>query len=260
MNADRIDRALKVLGYLSQHPEGRNLKQLSDDLGLPMSSTHDLLQAMVEIGAVRLSGPRTYLLGARSVSLSLAVVDSISLRNVARPQLETLSVEIGENVYLAMRSGDSVTYVDRVEASQLLSVVIRLGGERPLHSTSVGKLMAAFNADLEQKVLSSSSLPSYTPFTLVNRDTLRSEFARIRAQGYSMSDGESVEGIIGLSTPIFDHSGQVPAAIHVSAPHGRLATDRRPFVIDRLQQSAAVVSRQLGADEDMLAFHAAADR
>jgi DNA-binding IclR family transcriptional regulator len=254
MNPDRIERALNVLDYLSQHPQGRSLKHLSEDLGLPMSSTHDLLQAMVEINAVRLSGPKTYLLGSRSVSLSLTIVDSISLRNVARPQLVELSSEIGENVYLAMRTGDSVAYVDRVEASQLLSVVIRLGGERPLHGTSVGKLITAFSPDLEQRVLSSSNLPSYTSFTLVNREELKSEFARIRNQGFSMSDGESVEGIIGLSTPIFDHDGNVPAAIHVSAPHGRLAADRRPFVIDRLRETSAAISRNLGASPELSRF------
>jgi len=138
MNPDRIDRALSVLRNLSQHPDGRTLKHLSEDLGLPMSSAHDLLQAMVDIDAVRTIGPRNYALGTKAVVLSLTIVDSISLRSVARQYLATLSSAISENVYLGVRNGDTVCYVDRFEASQVLSVVMQLGSERPLHASSVG--------------------------------------------------------------------------------------------------------------------------
>jgi len=248
MNPDRIDRALSVLRNLSQHPDGRTLKHLSEDLGLPMSSAHDLLQAMVDIDAVRTIGPRNYALGTKAVVLSLTIVDSISLRSVARQYLATLSSAISENVYLGVRNGDTVCYVDRFEASQVLSVVMQLGSERPLHASSVGKLLAAYNPDLEQQVLSASTVTPYTPFTKTNRDELRAEYARIREQGFSMSDGESVEGIVGLSTPIWDHTGTAVAAVHVSAPRGRLAEDRRPFIIDQLRQTGAAISTQLGAE------------
>ena len=57
-----------------------------------------------------------------------------------------------------MRSGNTVTYADRYEAGQNLSVVMKLGGSRPLHGSSIGKLFTAFNADLEAKVLDSEGL------------------------------------------------------------------------------------------------------
>ncbi|WP_435070357.1 IclR family transcriptional regulator [Amycolatopsis thermoflava] len=252
MNPARIDRALAVLGYLAQHHDGRSVKHLSDDLGLPMSSTHDLLQAMVDIGAVRLAGPRTYALGPRSIGLALSIVDSVKLRHVARPHLAQLCEQVNENVYLAVRSGDDVVYADRYEASQLLSVVIQLGGGRPLHGSAVGKLIAAYNPDLEARALGASRLEQFTPFTLTNRDQLRAEYAAIRDQAYSISDGESVEGIIGLATPVIDASGTVIAAVHICAPRGRLAPDRRPMVLTQMLQTGVQISRQLGAPDDML--------
>jgi len=195
MNAARIDRALSVLGYLAHHHEGRSLTHLSNDLSLPMSSTHDLMQALVEIGVVRLAGPRTYALGPRAVGLALSIVDSVQLREVARPFLRELSEEINENTYLAVRSGNEVIYADRIEASQQLAVVIRLGDPRPLHVTAAGKLIAAFNPDLANRVLTSSRLEQYTPFTLTNRAALRAEYDAIRQRGYSVTDGESVEAL-----------------------------------------------------------------
>ncbi|GGN62073.1 IclR family transcriptional regulator [Streptomyces albiflavescens] len=252
MNPARIDRALSILGYLAQHPEGCTLKSLCDGLSLPMSSAHDLLQALVELDAVSLLGQRTYTLGPRSVVLALSIVDSVDLRHVSRPYLADLCGEINENTYLAVRSGNTVMYADRHEAGQTLSVVIKLGGSRPLHSSAVGKLMAAYNPELEQRVLQASQLERFTPHTLVNRDALREEFERVRACGYSVSDGESVEGIVGLATPIVDAAGAVTAAVHVSAPRGRLSHDRLPFVVAAMSHAGAEISRQLGAAQDRI--------
>ncbi|MFJ4465949.1 IclR family transcriptional regulator [Streptomyces sp. NPDC089424] len=250
MNPARIDRALVILGYLAQHQEGCTLKRLCDDLALPMSSAHDLLQVLVELDAVKLLGQRTYALGPRSVVLALSIVDSVDIRHVSRPYLVELCEEINENTYLAVRSGSSVVYADRQEAGQTLSVVMKLGGPRPLHGSAVGKLMAACNADLEQRVLHAPELEKFTPYTLVNRDRLRHEFEGIRASGYSVSDGESVEGILGVATPVVDASGAVNAAVHVSAPRGRLSPDRLPFVVAAMSRAAAQISRQLGAAQD----------
>jgi DNA-binding IclR family transcriptional regulator len=252
VNPARIDRALSVLGYLASHHDGRSVKHLSDDLGMPMSSAHDLLQALVDIGAVRLAGPRTYALGPRSIGLALSIVDSVKLRHVARPYLMALCAQVNENVYLAVRSGNDVVYADRYEASQLLSVVIQLGGGRPLHGSAVGKLIAAYNPDLEGRALGASRLEQFTPFTITHRDQLRTEYASIRARAYSVSDGESVEGIIGLATPIMDASGTVIAAVHISAPRGRLAPDRRPMVLTQMLDTGVLISRQLGAPDNGL--------
>lgn len=106
------------------------------------------------------------------------------------------------------------------------------------------------NPELEQRVLQAARLERFTPHTLVDRDRLREEFAAIRTRSYSVSDGESVEGILGLATPIFDAAGVVSAAVHVSAPRGRLSPDRLPFVVSAMSSAAALISRQLGAPED----------
>ncbi|MFG2925657.1 IclR family transcriptional regulator [Streptomyces sp. NPDC048305] len=247
MNPARIDRALAILGYLAEHQEGSTLKRLCEDLSLPMSSAHDLLQTLVGLDTVKMLGPRTYALGPRAVVLALSIVDSVDLRHVSQPYLAELCEEINENTYLAVRSGAGVVYADRHEAGQTLSVVMKLGGQRPLHGSSVGKLMAAYNEELEQRVLRAAQLEQFTPRTLVDRVQLREELASIRARSYSVSDGESVEGILGLATPIVDAAGAVNAAVHVSAPRGRLSADRLPFVVAAMSRAAAQISRQLGA-------------
>ncbi|MEV6227427.1 IclR family transcriptional regulator [Saccharopolyspora shandongensis] len=245
---------MKILEYLGHHQEGSALKRICDDLAIPMSSAHDLLQALVEIGAARLADQRTYVLGPRSLVLALSIVDAVDLRQVSRPFLTDLCEELNENTYLALRSGSTVTYADRYEAGQTLSVVMKLGGPRPLHGSSIGKLITAYNPDLEERLLNAPVLEQLTPFTLTNRTALQDELAHIRSRAYSVSDGESVEGIIGLATPIADAAGAVNAAVHVSAPRGRLAPDHLPRVLAAMSRTGALISLQLGAPPD--AVHA----
>ncbi|MBS1696066.1 MAG: IclR family transcriptional regulator [Actinobacteria bacterium] len=247
MNPARLDRALKILEYLASHQEGSALKPMCEQLGMPMSSAHDLVSALLELDAVRQNDAKTYVLGPRSLVMALSIIDSVDLRQVSRPFLLQLCETVNENTYLALRSGNTVTYADRYEAGQNLSVVMKLGGSRPLHGTSIGKLFSAFNPDLEARVLGADTLDPLTPLTLTDRDNLAREFEAIRDRGYSVSDGESVEGIVALATPIFDATDTVQAAVHISAPRGRLSPERRPIVLTEMLRTGAAISEQLGA-------------
>jgi len=249
MNAARLDRALGILEYLARHQEGSALKPMCEHLRMPMSSAHDLVSALLELDAVRQLDQKTYVLGPRSLVLALSIVDSVDLRQISRPYLVQLCEAVNENTYLAVRSGNTVTYADRYEAGQNLSVVMKLGGSRPLHGSSIGKLFTAFNADLEAKVLDAKDFDQLTPFTITSVDSLARELATIRERGFSVSDGESVEGIVGLATPIFDATGAVNAAVHISAPRGRLSADRLPTVLTEMLRTAAAISEQLGAPD-----------
>ena len=97
------------------------------------------------------------------------------------------------------------------------------------------------------------TLEQFTRFTLTNRDALTREFEAIRERGYSVTDGESVEGITGLATPVFDATGTVNAAVHISAPRGRLAPDRLPLVLTEMLATSRAISEQLGATGEFIA-------
>jgi DNA-binding IclR family transcriptional regulator len=212
---DRFSRVFDVLELLVGHPEGMTLTAISNRLDLPASSTHNLLQRMVGSDVLTVTEGRHYSVGARAVRLGIRIVDGVQVRTVARRHLQDLARETGEDIYLAVRLGRRVVYVDRVQGNRSVTVDIRLGQTLSLHATAVGKLFAAHHPQLHRSVMSSPR-PKLTPTTIVDEDALEAEFDSIRENGYSVSREEAISGVAGYALPILDAHGTVVAAIHRS--------------------------------------------
>lgn len=240
MKTDRVIRAFDVLELLSGHAEGLRLTEINQALGVPLSSTHTPLRAMTEADLVVASG-RRYRVGPRALLLNIRLVDGVTIKEAARRHLPTLVDEIGHDVYLAMRVGDDVIYVDHFESRRSVSITIRLGRRLHLHATSVGKLFAAFHTDLRARTLS-GPLRMVASNTITKPEQLEMALDTIRKEGFSISHGEGVEGITGLAVPLHDPTGTVVAAIHISVVEAADAD------IHRLLAAAAATVKRVERD------------
>jgi DNA-binding IclR family transcriptional regulator len=186
-----------------------------------------------------------YSVGPRAVRLAIRVVDGLEVRRIARRHLQELARQTQEDVYLAVRIGRRVVYVERLPGTRTVTVDIRLGQSLFLHATAVGKLFAAHNAQLRQRLLSGPR-PRLTERTLVEAAELERELGDIRAQGFAVSREEAVPGIVGLAVPVYDAYGMLVAAIHVSALQAYLTADHERDVLAAAQHTAATIESDLG--------------
>ena len=243
MHPYRLARVFDVLTQIADSGQP-TVSELARALEMPVSSAHDLLTALVDIEAVSVRD-RRYELGPRAFALGLRVSDAVAVRRVAAPHMARLVEEIGHDVYLAVRSGTRVIYVDRCRGASRINIDIPLGQPLYLHSTAVGKLYAAYDAELRDQVLA-GPLPRLTRRTIVEPERLQRDLASIRRIGFSVSREESVEGIVGLGAPVWGPHGRLAAALHVSALKARLkASDVGPIGA-ALLASAERVGRGLG--------------
>jgi DNA-binding IclR family transcriptional regulator len=230
-----------LLSYLAVKPA--TLSQISKDLGLPLSSSHDLLQALLEIDAVSLQG-KTYALGPRSVGLSIEVQNSMSVVSVSRRALEQVASTTQLDVYLAVRAGTGVVYVARYPGSQAVNIDIPLGRRLYLHSTSVGKLFAALDREIYER-LASDPKPVLTSRTKTTLQQLEPNLRQIRAQQISISRGESLEGVVGVAVPVKDPANQIIAAAHLSIIEAVAPATVIQQAIGQLQSAARAVEDEL---------------
>lgn len=244
-SGDRFARTFDVLELLVGHPDGLTVTEVSKRLGLPISSSHNLLQRMAAAEVVNVTADLRYSVGARAVRLGIRIVDGLEVRALARRHLQDLARETGEDAYLAVRLGRRVTYIDRLPGNRPVSVDIRLGQALFLHATSVGKLFCAHYPQLRRVVLTEPR-PALTKHTLTEVPALEAELDRILRQGYAVSREEALAGVEGLAVPILDAYGALVAAIHISTLSSRMSADLEHALLDAARAKAAAVENELG--------------
>jgi DNA-binding IclR family transcriptional regulator len=78
---------------------------------------------------------------------------------------------------------------------------------------------------------------------------VRTRAAAIRATGYEMRQSLAVTGVTNIAAPVFDHQGQVVAAMTVPYVPQRAATVPMEAVRDMALAAARRISANLGAAE-----------
>jgi DNA-binding IclR family transcriptional regulator len=216
-----LERALLILGQLSTGP--KRLGALAETLNVHKSTVLRLIQTLEAYGyVVRKGDVPEFSLGLKVVELSTAVLEQLDLRVVAAPHLKLLGSEIGETVHLAVLDSAEVVYLDKVESIHPVRMYSRVGARAPAHCTGVGKVLLAYTdpADWPQ-----FAFHRFTPNTITSRKGLLEAAAEIRSRGWGADEQEHEESIRCIAAPVFGATGEIVAAVSVSAPAGRLSTE-----------------------------------
>lgn len=241
---ESVDEALGLLSLVAQAP-GLGVTELSKRSGITKARAFRLLSTLEERGFVqRQTEGAIYQLGRSALLIGMAAVSQVSLVRQAGKYLEALGKRFNENVQVRVRDGLETVCVARWECTHDLRIHTSVGSKRPLHAGASGKLLLAFAPDDIAEEVLGGDLPKFTATTL-SRTKLQQDLARIRKQGHAMSRGEVAPDVISVAAPVRDGSGQVIAAISISAPASRAQDDGASFAAP-LMEAAHALSAELG--------------
>lgn len=204
--------------FTAQEPE-LSVTALSHRLRLHKSTVHRLLVTLARDGfVVQDSASGHYRLGLPLFELGSLVVHTMEIRRVARPYLEEMHEVCGETVHLAILDEGDVVYIDKIESLRHVRMYSQVGRRAPAHCTGIGKVLLAWLPDpVLNDVLQRKGLPAFTPQTITSPKELREHLALIRQQGYAIDRGEHEELVRCAAAPVYDHTGQVVAAVSIAA-------------------------------------------
>lgn len=180
------------------------LSDLAQRMDVPVSSCHGLVQTLVHRGYLyAVSRRKDFYPTRRLLDLAQTIVRNDPFLERIEPQLNALRDETRETVILGKRQADAVLYLDVVEGLHTVRYTAKPGEYKPLHSSSIGKVMlGTLSHDALDAWLAEHPLPAVTGRTLVDASRLARDLELSRRRGWFMTRGENVEDVTALAVAL----------------------------------------------------------
>ncbi|MCM3729357.1 IclR family transcriptional regulator [Neobacillus cucumis] len=242
-----LERALLVLEFLS-HAGGKvGVKELSESVQLPKSTTHRILDTLMQAGFVE-QDPTSekYSIGLKAIEIGMSGLKNVDLVDASIPHLRELSTLTKQTSFLAVYNEGEIVYIYKVEGTSSVITNANLGTRNPLHCTGLGKaILAFFPLEEIEMVIDQKGLKRYTDTTITNNEQFLEELSKIRKSGIALNYEEYDEGLSSIAVPIFNYTGQVVAAISVAGPTNRILEEQES-ISQLLKEKSTHISRRLG--------------
>ena len=245
-----VARVTLLLRVLAESTGDASLGDIADRMKLPASTTHRLLNLLLEQGFVeRGRGNRTYRAGLEFMRIGGLVSSRAEVTELAHGFMQAVVDTCSETCMLSL-------YVPSSQSCMIASVIYGshpLRYEAPKYQPSslawgaTGRGILAFlPPDVIDAVLARQEASPGTGRRMGSPAAIKRDLAQIRAQGYAHSRGQKVQGAVGLSAPIFNGAGAI-GALCITLPDSRFTEGMLPRFVKTLTEQAARLSSMLGA-------------
>ena len=240
--APALEKGLDILELLALADKPLTVSAIVQRLGRSTGELFRMIQVLEHRGFVAQGGePEGYSLTTKLFEMGLKRPPVRNLVEVALPVMRRLSNTVGQSCHLVLPSRGNMVAVARMESREQIGFSVRVGYRQPLHLTSSGMVLYAFQPTEVRAQWEAMFDPAPTP---QNLSAFRAACAEVRTRGYVQRASGFVAGITDLSTPIL--RGDLAAAA-LSVPFVKAIGAQMPVkdVIRHLQAAAAEIARDL---------------
>ncbi|NBB90691.1 MAG: helix-turn-helix domain-containing protein [Spirochaetes bacterium] len=221
-------------------------QDLSKDLDLNRSTVHRMLRTLQILGYVAKHPDGYYRLTFHLFEIGNSVLHSYNLIDTARRSLLQLSNDTGYTVNHAVLFEDETLYVDKATPPSYLQLDRSIGETEPLHCTSLGKTLLAYQPAAEQaRIVESIELVPLTQHTITDRTRLAEELERVRTRGYAVDDQELALELRCVAAPVLAEDGTLISAVSISGPADKLLRETVPTLLPRLADAVSTIGRNM---------------
>ncbi|HIW32814.1 MAG TPA: IclR family transcriptional regulator [Candidatus Paenibacillus intestinavium] len=243
-----IDRALKIVDLFDEQQTELKITEISEKMSLHKSTVHSLLKTLQLHGYIQQDEENgKYRLGMRFAEKGQLFLNQLDLRDFVRPSLKKLSSLTGQTTHLVTLERNEGLYIDKVEGEKAAIRYSRIGRTVPLYTSAAGKVLVAFQEQpLRQNLVKTITFEQKTEKTILNAKTYEQALEAAIINGYAIDNEENEVGVRCAAVPIFNHNGEIQAAISLSTMVASVGDEELQVFIQQLKQSADEVSVKLG--------------
>jgi DNA-binding IclR family transcriptional regulator len=213
-----IARTGTVLGlFTAQTPEW-GVTEVATILGLPKSTTFDLLASLAEIGLLQQTSDDRYRLGWQLLVIRRRLINSLGFNDQTQHTVAELAQHLNATITIGACDGRGVICIANASVSRT-GPVLAEGARLPGHTSALGKLLIAqlpwpkLRERIEQH-----GLPALTVNSVSDIDVFRKQLTCAKDNDLAVEHGETIMGQSCLAVGIYAREHRVLAALSICTP------------------------------------------
>ncbi|WP_267396134.1 MULTISPECIES: IclR family transcriptional regulator [unclassified Sphingomonas] len=238
--APALKKGLEILELLASADGAISMSDISAALGRSVSEIFRMLQVLEEHHYI-VRDDSGYRLTNRLFALGMRQPPVRDLVSTALPVMHDLAWKTGQSCHLAVASGAEMVVITNVEAPGLVGFAVRVGYRRPLHLSTSGQVLLAFQPAARHAAMLADARETGE---IIDEAALAQILAQIVADAGATSPSPMLTGIVDLAAPILASHAAIAALTvpFVDGPGARVAlADTR----DALHHAADEISHHM---------------
>jgi len=248
-NVPSLEKGMRVLEHLAEHSDGRSLRELVEDLGLPKTGVYRTVTTLTNLGYLDFNSKTgCYKLTKKLLALGNNTVCSENIIELAMEEMYNLRDACTETVQLNTIVGHQGVILEYIPALHPVRIMIDPGTRFELHAAAPGKVLLAFLPEAERnEILEQMEFQKYQETTITDKTEFLAELETVREKGYGTDCGESAVAVaMCVSAPIFDQKNYPVAALTITALDMRLSKEDIPRLVEMIVPCTQRISKRLG--------------
>lgn len=215
-------RALRVFEVFARENRELTMSEMARLLGLPESSTSDLLSTLRDLGYLsRSATTRRFYPTRRLQAVAAGVTRNDAFSVFGEEAASLLARRTGESAGCAVFDGDDVKFIAVAHGHYRLHYVMEIGDRLEIHAAAISKaLLATVDEERMQALLRRAPLPALTARTRTDPDEIEAEIREHRRLGWYQARDEWVAGASSLA--VAGEVGGEPVGVGLVGPTERI--------------------------------------
>ncbi len=248
-------RCFEILDLAAGSDHSLGIQDVCDSLNVNTNMAFRLLASLVASGYM-IKDEKTgyYSTSLKTLNLSRNALLSLEIRKLTMPYLELLWNQFPKsNINMGVFNNDEILVIDRLDSVSLPRTYFTPGKALPFHCTSLGKMLTSeFEEARLDALIEKKGLKGFTAFTITDPSQLKEELAKVREEQIARDRAEYILKDNCDAAPIRDRSGNIVAAISLSAFENYMTVDEIEAAIPAIQETARKVSYMAGYHVGMM--------
>ncbi|MET3809128.1 IclR family transcriptional regulator [Arthrobacter sp. UYEF3] len=245
--ASVIVNAIAVLRSFTADEPLLGVTEIANRVGLHKSTVSRILSTFEQERIVeRDAETRRFRLGLGLIAVAGPLLAELEERRVAYPVLQELREQTGETSALMVWNGTESMCVEQIGSHHQIKHTTPLGARyQDAMSASVQVFLSTEPADRVSALLRSGEI-TYPGLDEAGLDGYKIRLGDVSCRGWAINYGESSIDEVGVAAPVYDHRGDVVAAVLISAPKFRVSRERLQSLGEACAAAAGRVTTRLG--------------